>query len=334
MMMLERRDFCISCRKDTDYVFSKKKIKQIIREKEYEFNITVAICTECGEEMSIPGLMDLNVKEIDEQYRAIESIVTIDDINKLMKIYNIGKKPLSSALGFGEVTIERYVEGQVPSKEYSDVIRKALTSPNYMMKLLEENKNKITKTAYEKAISAAKEIVNLFSVSDKMLRSIQYIFNQLEEVTPLLLQKLLYFAQGIFLSLYNKPLFVEDCEAWIHGPVYPKVYNLFKDFKYNPIDDERFAILEGSEDALTDEERNVIDIVLDTFGLYSGKTLEKITHNEEPWKSARTGYSDDMLSNELISKDSIKKYFDSVNSTYPLDKEEEIKKYIYNMLNM
>ncbi|MBO5985408.1 MAG: hypothetical protein J6Q02_01260 [Lachnospiraceae bacterium] len=28
------------------------------------------MCTECGEEMSIPGLMDKNVQEIDEQYRA------------------------------------------------------------------------------------------------------------------------------------------------------------------------------------------------------------------------------------------------------------------------
>ncbi len=78
----------------------------------------VAVCAECGEEMSIPGLIDKNVQEIDEQYRTAEGLVSIDDIERLMKIYKIGKAPLSLALGFGEVTIPRYLEGQVPSKEY------------------------------------------------------------------------------------------------------------------------------------------------------------------------------------------------------------------------
>ena len=41
---------------------------------------------ECGEEMGIPGLIDKNVQEIDEQYRAAEGLVLIDDIVRLMKI--------------------------------------------------------------------------------------------------------------------------------------------------------------------------------------------------------------------------------------------------------
>lgn len=37
--------------------------------KEYTFEITAAFCNKCGGEMGIPGLMDYNMKEIDEQYR-------------------------------------------------------------------------------------------------------------------------------------------------------------------------------------------------------------------------------------------------------------------------
>lgn len=39
-----------------------------------------------------------------------------------MKIYKIGKAPLSLALGFGEVTITRYLSGQIPLKEYCYLI--------------------------------------------------------------------------------------------------------------------------------------------------------------------------------------------------------------------
>ena len=231
-----RRDFCIECRKETEYLLQKKDIVKNIRDKEYTFAITVAVCAECGEEMSIPGLIDKNVQEIDEQYRAAEGLVSIDDIEKLMKIYKIGKAPLSLAPGFGEVTIPRYLEGQVPSKEYSDIMKAALSSPAYMKQKLMENREKLTDAAYRKAFAAAESIESLFSVSDKMLRVIAYIFEKLEEVTPLMLQKLLYFIQGVYSALYGRPIFEEDCRAWVHGPVYPEVYELFRDFKYNPID--------------------------------------------------------------------------------------------------
>ena len=47
--------------------------------KEYTFRITAVVCADCGEEMFIPGLMDKNVQEIDEQYRAAEGLVSINE---------------------------------------------------------------------------------------------------------------------------------------------------------------------------------------------------------------------------------------------------------------
>lgn len=328
-----RRDFCIECRKETGYLLQKKDIVKNIRDKDYTFGITVAVCSVCGEEMSIPGLIDKNVKEIDEQYRVAEGLVSIDDIEKIMKIYKIGKAPLSLALGFGEVTIPRYLEGQVPSKEYSDVVRAALASPVYMKQKLMENRGKLTDAAYKKAMAAADSIERLFSVSEKMLRVIAYVFEKLEEVAPLMLQKLLYFIQGVYSALYGKPIFEEDCRAWVHGPVYPEVYELFRDFKYNPIDDARFALLEGTADALTEEERNVIDLVVNTFGMYGGKVLERITHNEDPWKEARKGYGDSIPSSELLPKERIMKYYVTINHKYGIGTEEGIKTYIHDMLD-
>lgn len=101
----------------------------------------------------------------------------------------------------------------MPSKEYSDIIKSAISSPEYMKKKLIENRERITDTAYRKAYNAAVSMERLFSVSDNMLRVIAYIFKKLEEVTPLMLQKLLYFTQGVYLALYRKPIFVEDCRG-------------------------------------------------------------------------------------------------------------------------
>lgn len=327
-----RMDFCVECRKDTEYVFQKKCIMQTIRDHEYKFEITAALCRECGSEMDIPGLTDRNIKEIDEQYRAAEEIITIEDIEKLMKIYHIGKAPLSLALGFGEVTISRYLAGQMPSGEYSDIMKKALASPDFMKEMLEENRSKIADSAYKKAAAAIEELRNLFTVSQKMLMVISYVFESLEEVTPLMLQKLLYFIQGVYYTLYGSPIFAEDCEAWVHGPVYRKVYDLFKDFKYNPIEDDRFVLLKGRSCELTEAERHAADLVVNTFGIYGGKVLEKITHREDPWRTAREGLVENALSREEVPKETIRVYFDKVNRMYGIGTEEGLNRYIREML--
>lgn len=327
-----RRDFCIECRKETEYLLQKRDIVKAVKDKEYTFGITVAVCAECGEEMNIHGLIDKNIREIDEQYRTMEGLVSMEDIEKLMKIYKIGKAPLSLALGFGEVTVPRYLEGQVPSKEYSDIVRAALASPAYMKQKLMENREKITDAAYKKAMAAADSLESLFSVSEKMLRVIAYIFEKLEEVTPLSLQKLLYFIQGVYSALYGSPIFLEDCRAWVHGPVYQEVYDLFRDFKYNPIEDARFALLEGTADALTGNEKRVADLVVNTFGMYGGKSLERITHNELPWREARKGYEDSIPSSELLPKEQIMKYYMAVNQKYGIDTEAGLRAYIHDML--
>lgn len=333
-MAKERMQFCIECREETTYRIKSVLYKKRIKDKEYEFIISEAICEKCGEPINIPGLMDSNAKEIDRQYRLQEGIVNIEDIYNLMEIYKIGKKPLSLALGFGEITITRYLLGQVPSKEYSDIIRHALESPKFMVEKLNENVDKIGETAYKKAMNAAKELEPLFALSEKMLLTISYIFKKAEEVTPLALQKMLYFIQGIYMVLFDVELFSEECEAWSHGPVFREVYEVFKNFKYNPIDDTRFSMFQNRFNELSGTEKMVIDLVIESFGVYSGKILEKITHEESPWKKARTNCLPGEPSNELIPKKEIKNYFSEVAKKYEIGCVDGINKYISSKLQI
>ena len=55
-------DFCTSCRKETSYKICKKNVQKVIKDKSYEFEISIAVCDECGKEMDIPGLLDSNIK--------------------------------------------------------------------------------------------------------------------------------------------------------------------------------------------------------------------------------------------------------------------------------
>lgn len=100
-------------------------------------------------------------------------------------------------------------------------------------------------------------------------------------ITPLKLQKLLYYAQGFHLMRTNRSLFNEDLEAWPHGPVVRSVYFDYKNYGYRTIPYEPF--INDSNSRLSNEEIAIIKDVWEKFGKLDGKTLEELTHQEDPW---------------------------------------------------
>lgn len=130
-------------------------------------------------------------------------------------------------------------------------------------------------------------------------------------ITNLKLQKLVYYAQAWHLGVYGEPIFDEDFQAWIHGPVLVALYDDYKDLKWRPIvrdditEDRLFALQEGFSQKLND----LLNEVVDEYFVLDAYALEKSTHEEDPWIKARKGVPNDMPSNEIIDKKSMIEYY-------------------------
>jgi len=72
----------------------------------------------------------------------------------MMQRYEIGKKPLSRLLGWGDTTVMRYLDGVEPNREFAAKIECYAENPWEYANLLEENKEKLTDTAYRKTKKA------------------------------------------------------------------------------------------------------------------------------------------------------------------------------------
>ncbi|MCM3692178.1 Panacea domain-containing protein [Neobacillus niacini] len=129
--------------------------------------------------------------------------------------------------------------------------------------------------------------------------------NTNESVTNLKLQKLLYYAQGFYIARHpnRELLFPDTIEAWVHGPVVPNVYRHFSNYKYHDI-------VEQHEVNIAPEDIEVLDMVWETFRNFSGKELERITHQEEPWLNARNNLAWHQYSNTPIDPYFIADYFE------------------------
>lgn len=110
------------------------------------------------------------------------------------------------------------------------------------------------------------------------------------KITNLALQKLLYFAHGIYLTKTKRPLVSGYFEAWQYGPVHPAVYRAFKPSGSTPISARAVA-----KDLLTGRTRHlpkptdleVIDLVSEvmrSYGQLSPGRLVDLSHaKDSPW---------------------------------------------------
>jgi uncharacterized phage-associated protein len=110
-------------------------------------------------------------------------------------------------------------------------------------------------------------------------------------LSPMNLQKLVYFAHGWYLALYDKPLLDEKIEAWPYGPVVPSLYHEFKSFGCKNIRQHATDVcLDDDFEIVTPKIQNnkplksFLDKIWEVYGDYSAIQLSNMTHEDgTPW---------------------------------------------------
>ncbi|WDF57575.1 MULTISPECIES: Panacea domain-containing protein [Flavobacterium] len=146
-----------------------------------------------------------------------------------------------------------------------------------------------------------------------------YFFNSRGSlITNKKLQKLLYYSQAWHLVYFDEnPLFEEVPEAWVHGAVYPSVYQQYKKFRAKPIVFDN-QLKREELDKLFDsfgfnpDQKEFIDSVLLTYGKKEAFELEILNHREKPWLEAREGLEYFDISSRPISLKTMCNYYKEI----------------------
>lgn len=327
--MSEKKVFCEECRSDVVFTVTKKQMEASIKGEKYIYMGKEAHCADCGSEIYVDEINDFNLKALYDVYRENNDIVSYEIILAIPEKYSIGKRPLSLLLGWGEQTFSRYCDGDMPTKQYSDILKRIYDEPHYYAEILEKNKGNLkTCTSYEKSKRAVDVLLRKnVNTKTKIDIAIEYLLSQCEDITPLALQKALYYIQGFYYAFYKTFLFSEECEAWVHGPVYRDIYFRYRDYKFDPIEISN----EFDSSIFSSSEKAVLDSVVKNICCYSGKILERFTHSETPWLSTRGDFPENAASDRIIRKEDIGNYFSAVKKKYNMITPNDIKEYTKNM---
>ncbi len=110
-------------------------------------------------------------------------------------------------------------------------------------------------------------------------------------ITPMKLQKIVYFIYRDYLQQTGQPLFSERFEPWDYGPVIRDIYDAFKKYGRNHI--KKYAVSRDGKTAYVVNEKTspklseIIDIVWAKCKYQDGISLSKRTHEEGgAWRKA------------------------------------------------
>lgn len=289
-----------------NYIIISQISKAKVKDLEVEFTEKVAICKETEKEIYLRELEIENDITLYDLYKKEKGLLQSFEIRNIRAKYNLNQKDFSKIIGLGEITIHRYENGTIQTDANDSIIRLS-DNPENMETLADKNKKKVNHAIYKELLERIeqlklyykhkiaqfnkKEICNMDfetlhveTIAEKTIElynnKVKSLVNEFHtdvpKITNLELQKLLYYIQGLSLFVFDKAAFNEELYAWEYGPIVYEIYSKYKKYKSHEIDVTCNKIISNGLE-------KIIEIVVDSYGKYTGRQLINLTHDEEPW---------------------------------------------------
>ena len=320
------RVYCPYCKKEVEYRIKKRELKEF-RGIEVNTFENVAICNKCNQDLYVNEIEDENNERIYQIYREKANIIKPEDIIKLREKYDISQRELTSILGFGKMTINRYERGGLPTKSQSDYIKLLIENDDKFIEKVEEayEKSNINDKTYNKIISGEVEkdiskkevqdnirrylksvlsrkpdIYNGYKTLDleKIENIISYIASKVKNLTITSLNKYLWYIDMLSFNKRTVAITGLTYQNQKFGPtiVYKKYDELsLLDDKYTREDIETengntTKILSNNNFNLykiSSSEKEIIDTIIKLLKNKNVTDISEISHREDGWKKTK-----------------------------------------------
>ena len=153
--------------------------------------------------------------------------------------------------------------------------------------------------------------VTVFDVAAYILDEYAPMAKEHGPMTAMKLQKLVYYCQAWSLAWDEGPLFEEELEAWVHGPVVRDLFTLNR----GQYQIHELAPDKGDLEKLREEQQETVDLIVEHYGPMKPEALTMLTHQEPPWRAARNrgGLGPSERGREKIPHGDMKKYYSSIS---------------------
>ncbi|MBE5812087.1 MAG: DUF4065 domain-containing protein [Clostridiales bacterium] len=314
--------------KKNNYVLKCERVKYVIKDEEIEVDEKYYVNPENNERVYNRDLSIENDIVAYDAYKRKKELLTTEEIKEIRKKYDLTQKEYALAIGVGEITVHRFENGTIQTESIDSIMRLS-AMPKNMKELITKNKDKLSVELLNKTLNIIEKLIKneehkiaiinynelkklKYEISDvntvadniivefnkKIEEKEKQLKTEFSKITPLELQKHLYYVTGICMAVFNKPAFANNIVAWEHGPVVEEIYQKYKAHGKKEIQTPKVYgdVSEGI--------KRIIKEVVEGYSKYNGGQLIDLTHDEMPWETTKH--------NQVIDNEKIKQYFKEV----------------------
>jgi len=310
--------FCPYCGEYREIQIINRIEETVVKSASVSAPAIFSLCEQCGSEFADGDQMDQSLKNAYTAYRKMADIVTPDEIISIRNQYGISQKAYAKLLGLGELTINSFEHGSIPSKSISNLIRLTSQKKNFM-ELFEKNKDKLSPFQVSKIESKLHNVRSNFMAVDldcyseaaepnstyeradweKLIAMLQLIlFEAAKPLYKMAVLKIAFYVDFTFYKRYGVSISGWRYAAINHGPVPNEWKSIIRvaeeagSISFEPDDNELgdlFYVPEKNEieeikSHFTKDELQVIAEVTRKLKDNSATQLRNMTHEEDAWK--------------------------------------------------
>ncbi|MBE0476747.1 MAG: DUF4065 domain-containing protein [Coriobacteriia bacterium] len=284
-----------------------------------EVTARVAVCPECGEDMSVEELDDATLRTAFNVYRQRHGLMSPEEMVRLRDRYGLGVRPFSLLLGWGEITLHRYESGSLQDSAHEAALRMAEDPANVRI-LLQANGHKLTarqRARLERALESLEaQRVEPCRTSDRFevreeqdeyggwlpmqiskLREMMLYFCKLPDTYPTKLNKLLFFSDFLHFREQSVSISGSPYLAMPRGPV-PEHYDwVIADlieggdlsaeevyFESGATGELLRPLREPDLSLFSPAELTTVRLVAEELGRRTSRQLTELSHQEAAWR--------------------------------------------------
>ena len=328
--------FCTCCMEEHEVKTVLVKEQATFKNRKVSCDAYYFYCDTAEELYMDERQMQENDVRLKDAYRKAEGLLTSAEIRNIRARYEISQNDLCILLGWGRKTITRYESHQVQDRAHDTILRKIAHDPEWFLLLLNGAKENLSSEAYRKYLNRAADLYG--EAQDAYLRkAIEASYRRFHGNgllcgnTKLSLDKVVdvirYFAASDkVISLYKvklmKMMWYADALSYkkrgfaITGLVYralpmgavPVGHNSIMDLQAVPCEEVDMGELgaycfslknAGDFPALTDEDKSILDRVIQKLGGMTKKEIVGFMHREEAYQATAPG---DVISFQYAEK--------------------------------
>lgn len=313
----ERR-LCPCCMEEHEVKTVLVREEATFKNKKIKYEASYWFCNLAEELYMDEQQMKENDIRLKNAYRESKGLLTSFEISDIRAKYGISQSDLCLLLGWGGKTITRYESHQVQDRAHDTILKKIAQDPEWFLSLLNDAKASFALESYRRYLEYATELYeeaqdaylrkaieavyakfqgnsifhgNVELSLDKVVDVIRY-FAASKKITNLYkvkLMKLMWYADTLAYKLRGFAITGLVYQAFPMGAV-PVGHNFIIDLKNVPCEEVdmgetnayHFSLKgENSFSSLTEEEKNILDIVIEKLGKMSKNDIVDFMHKEE-----------------------------------------------------